>query len=64
MYGLYYLINVLVHMDNGVVSSVYDFYWFVQNGVWTAIIVIPVMMIISYVISLILWRFNRIKNKN
>ena len=64
MYGLYYLINVLIHMDNGIVSPIYDFYYFVQNGVWTSIIVVPVMFIISYIISLILWRFNRIKNKN
>lgn len=64
MYGLYYLINVLIHMNNGIVSPVYDFYYFVQNGVWTSIIVVPVMFIISYIISLILWRFNRIKNKN
>ena len=64
MYGLYYLINVLIHMNNGIVSPVYDFYYFVQNGVWTTFIVIPVMMIISYVISLGLWGFNRIKNKN
>lgn len=64
MYGLFYLINVLIHMDNGIVSPIYDFYYFVQNGVWTSIIVVPVMFIISYIISLILWRFNRIKNKN
>ncbi len=62
MYGLFYLINVLVHMNNGIVSPVYDFYYFVQNGVWTSIIVVPVMFIISYTISLILWRFNKIKN--
>lgn len=61
MYGLYYLINVLVHMDNGIVSPVYDFYHFVQNGVWAAIVVVPVMFIISYGISLGLWKFNRIK---
>ena len=64
MYGLYYLINVLIHMDNGIVLPEYDFYYFVQNGIWTAIVVVPVMFIISYIISLILWRFNRIKNKN
>jgi len=64
MYGLYYLINVLIHMNNGIVSPVYDFYYFVQNGIWTAIIVVPVMFIISHIISLILWRFNRIKSNN
>lgn len=61
MYGLYYLVNVLVHMDNGIVSPVYDFYHFVQNGVWTAIIVVPAMFVISYIISLGLWGLNRIK---
>ena len=64
MYGLFYLINVLIHMNNGIVSPVYDFYWFVQNGVWTSFIVVPVMFIISHIISLILWRFNRIKSNN
>ena len=64
MYGLYYLINVLIHMNNGIVSPVYDFYYFVQNGVWTAVVVVPVMFIISHIISLILWRFNIIKSNN
>ena len=64
MYGLYYLINVLIHMDNGIVLPEYDFYYFVQNGIWTAFIVVPVMFIISHIISLILWRFNRIKSNN
>ena len=64
MYGLYYLINVLIHMDNGIVLPEYDFYYFVQNGIWTAIVVVPVMFIISYTISLILWGFNRIKSNN
>ena len=61
MYGLFYLINILIHMKDGIVSPVYDFYYFVQNGVWMAIIVIPVMLIISYAISFGLWRLNRIR---
>ena len=61
LYEIYYLINVLVHMENGVVSPVYDWYWFVQNGVWTAIIVAPMMIIITYIISLLLWRLNKSK---
>ena len=61
IYAIYYLIGVLIHMDNGMVSSEYDFYYFVQNGVWTAVIVIPLMIIITYIISLCLWYFNRKK---
>ena len=61
VYGCYYLFNVLIHMENGKVSTTYDWYWFVQNGVWTAIIVVPVIFLITYIISLVLWRINRIK---
>lgn len=63
VYALFYLINVLLHIENGMVSTDYDFYWFVQNGIWTTVIVIPVMMIISYIISISLWKLNRIKVK-
>ncbi len=59
IYGLYYLINVLIHMENGKVSPTYDFYWFVQNGVWTAFIVVPIIFIITYLISLSMWKLNR-----
>ena len=59
IYGIWYLSNVLTHMENGKVSPKYDFYWFVQQGVKSAIIVVPIIFIISYLISLVLWRFNK-----
>lgn len=59
IYGLYYIINVLIHVENGKVSPIYDWYWFVQNGIWTAIIVVPIIFLISYIISLLLWKFNK-----
>lgn len=58
LYAIYYMINIFIHMENGKVSPVYDWYWFVQNGVWTAIIVVPLMLFITYIITLILWRIN------
>ena len=66
IYGIYYIINVLIHMENGKVSNIYDWYWFVQNGVWTAIIVVPIIFIIAYVISIVIWRCNKktCKHKN
>lgn len=63
IYALYYLINILVHMENGKVSVIYDWYWFVQNGVWTGIIVCPMILFITYIISVILWRLNKKKTK-
>ena len=59
LYEVYYLINIIVHMENGKVSTIYDWYWFLQNGVWTAIVVGPFMIIISYLISLILYKLNK-----
>lgn len=59
LYGVYYLTNVFIHMENGTVSPVYDWYYFVQKGVWTAAIVVPIMLLITYIISLIIWRLNR-----
>ena len=61
IYGYYYLFNIIIHMENGKVSTTYDWYWFIQNGVWTALIVVPIIFLISYIISLILWKLNRKK---
>lgn len=63
LYEIYYLINVLLHMENGTVSTIYDWYWFVQNGVWTAVIVAPMMIIITYIIGCIIWKLNEFLNK-
>ena len=59
IYALFYLINVLIHIENGRVSPVYDWYYFVQGGIINAVIVLPLMLTISYLISLLLWKFNR-----
>ncbi len=63
VYAIYYVTNVLIHMENGKVSPIYDWYWFVQNGVWTAFIVTPVILIITYIISLLLWKINKKTNR-
>ena len=61
LYEIYYLTNIFIHMENGKISPIYDWYWFAQNGVWTAAIVAPMMLVITYIISILIWRFNRIK---
>lgn len=64
LYSFFYVTNILVHMENGKVSPVYDFYWFVQNGVKTAFIVVPVMILFSYIICICLWFMNKKRNLN
>ena len=59
IYGTIYTANILLHTENGKVSPIYDWYWFVQNGISTAIIVVPIIILITYMISLILWKLNR-----
>lgn len=61
LYGLFYTINILIHMEDGKVDFKYDWYWFVQNGVWTAFIVVPIILLISYLIGFILWKLNHRK---
>ena len=57
-YAIYYVTNVLIHMENGQVSPMYDWYWFVQNGVWTTVIVMPIMVLGTYGLSFGLWKLN------
>lgn len=59
IYAIFYMTNLLLHVENGKVSPIYDWYWFVQNGIKTAIIVAPMIILISYIISLILWKINK-----
>lgn len=59
LYAIFYITNLLLHVENGRVSPIYDWYWFVQNGIKTAIIVAPLMLIITYIISLTIWKLNR-----
>ena len=60
LYAIYYLINILIHLENGTVSVQYDFYWFVQNGLWTAFIVVPIIFLLTYMISFIIWELNKV----
>ena len=60
VYATAYLINVLVHMDNGKVSPMYDWYYFVQNGVWTAVLVVPFMAAMTYLLCIALYKLNRL----
>ena len=61
IYAVYYLGNILIHMKGGKVSPEYDWYWFVQNGVWTMIIVVPIICLLTYGISFGLWKLNKEK---
>ena len=60
-YGIFYLTNVIVHIEDGKVSLEHDWYCFAQGGLWQIAIVVPLIFGVTYLISIILWRINRIK---
>ena len=62
LYEIYYTINLLLNMKNGRVSKIYDWYSFTQNGILMPIIVAPMMLSITYLISLIIWKLNKKQN--
>ncbi|MBE6158667.1 MAG: hypothetical protein E7159_02460 [Firmicutes bacterium] len=59
LYEIYYLSNILVHMENNSVSPVYDWYYFVQNGVSSALIIAPIMLVVTYIITVVIWFANK-----
>ena len=59
LYGVYYVINVLSHMENGQVSMKYDFYGFAQGGVLSIVLSIIIMLIVTYLINLGLLVLNK-----
>ena len=63
LYAVFYTTNVIIHIENGRVSPKYDWYWFIQNGLWTMVIVAPTILLITYIISLILLLLNKIINR-
>ena len=63
-YGFFYVTNVLTHAEGGMVSTDYDFYRFVQGGVWQTAIVVPLLLAVSFGISVALWAANKARFKN
>ena len=61
LYGIYYIGNIIIHLDNGVVNSKYDWYGFMKLGLLSIFIVVPIMMVITYFISWLLFRLNKLK---
>lgn len=59
LYAFFYMTNVLIHMENGKVSTVYDWYWFMQVGTWRLFVVPIIMTLFTNILSVALWRINK-----
>lgn len=59
IYTVYYVIVSVMHSSNNIVNPGYDWYGFFAMGVKSGFFVVPLVILITYIISLVLWRFNR-----
>ncbi len=59
LYGIFYLTNVLTHIENGTISPKYDWYYFLQGGLHMVYFVVPIILFLTLVISVLLWIINR-----
>lgn len=59
LYEIYYTSNVLLNMQDGRVSPAHDWYYFTQHGLLIAISIPFIMLGITYIIALIIWKLNK-----
>lgn len=59
LYSSVYITNLIIHMENGKVSPKYDFYWLAQHGVKNTLLAVPLIPLLTYIISLTLWKLNK-----
>ena len=62
-YGFYYVTNVLIHMENGQVSYLYDFYGFAQGGAFSIVISLTIMLALNFGLSFAFYQINQRKNR-
>lgn len=61
IYACYYVTVTLMHAPGGVIAKGYDWYGFFAFGLKSGVIVVPLLVVITYIISLVLWKWNRRK---
>lgn len=61
IYAIYYAIMCLLHVEDGKVIEGYDWYGFLVAGVNYIYLVVPLMVAITYGISFVLYKLNKIK---
>ena len=59
LYGIAYTINIAVHLNGPAPLKDYDWYNFLDGKLSNAIISVPVMIIVTWLISLGLWGINK-----
>lgn len=63
LYGIYYSINVFIHMEGGSVEYKYDWYGFAQGGAISIILSILLMNLSTLLIGFLIYLVNKKVNK-
>ena len=61
LYAIYYTAETIRHTENGVIQRGYDWYGFFVLGLKSVFVILPLIILISWGISLALWKLNRRK---
>ena len=59
LYSLFYLINILIHMENNTVSYKYDWYHFLDGKITNLFITIPLIFGLTYLLGFVLYKLNK-----
>ncbi len=57
-YGVFYTANILLHLENGMPVKEYDWYGFLDGKLSNAFIAVPVMLVLTWLISTALLKAN------
>lgn len=59
IYGSCYMINCIVHASGNTVPAAADWYHFCDGGLKAGLLAFPVILLVSYGISVLLWRMGK-----
>lgn len=61
IYSCYYVGQAVKHAENGLIPKAYDWYGFFMMGLKSIVIVLPIIIAATYLMSLCLWKLNKAK---
>lgn len=61
IYAIYYVIVSVIHSENGFVLEGYDWYGFLVMGIASAAIIVPLIVLITFGISVCLYNLNKVR---
>ena len=59
VYAIYYTGNIFSHLNSGGLTSKYDFYGFLFGNIYNAVIVAPIIVLVTYLIGLLVLYLNK-----